>query len=546
MQIFDRKTIGIPGATGDVTPAALAARDAALQAEADAEAARAAAIAARDQAEVFAGATQALQDEAIGTLVGIPGSKAWAGVEKAVGGHGFGGALAAFRARLTAAYFEPVRIVGLGSSFMLGSKETQEERGWFPLFIRALQAAYPTPTTSPAIRSESARFGTAPTLPGVYGFNAGQGGGTSANYIVTFEYDNVAALNPAAVVHAIGANDWAPGLIPPATFRTNVETAIDTIDSKVTKPTTHILVHTYRKNYAVASAAPWSEYRDALEAIANARTNVVFVNIEPPFIEVGIPGADPLDLLDADDVHQSDRGHAFMASTMLAALGFPQHLAAEKYDWKTDSALLFDFDAASLTPGAVASWTSSRGSVAGAAFSQATAASRPTAVANSLNGKPAVEFTDHWLDSTILGGAIPPHTVICVWESDQLGDRPIIGAIDATNYNTLTVTGGLITMRGGGSAAVLSGRAIDLNPHITGSATAQQWSALYVDGDAPVEGSVSTSDAGTALSRMRLGRTSGVATPFVGRIARIIGIGRRLTPAQFAAVRAELRQIYGI
>ena len=60
-QIIDRKTFGIPGATGDVTPAALEARDQAVAARDEAEA-------ARDEAEVFSAGTEELQDGAVAAL----------------------------------------------------------------------------------------------------------------------------------------------------------------------------------------------------------------------------------------------------------------------------------------------------------------------------------------------------------------------------------------------------------------------------------------------------------------------------------------------
>lgn len=63
-EILDFFDFGIPGPAGDVTPEAIAARDAAEE--------------FRDEAEQFANAAVALQDSAVATLLSDPGSESTA------------------------------------------------------------------------------------------------------------------------------------------------------------------------------------------------------------------------------------------------------------------------------------------------------------------------------------------------------------------------------------------------------------------------------------------------------------------------------------
>jgi hypothetical protein len=74
MQIIDRKTIGIPGPIGDVTPAAVAARDAAVSARDAALSARDDSRNYRNEAETFAADAEALQDAAMTNIASDPNS----------------------------------------------------------------------------------------------------------------------------------------------------------------------------------------------------------------------------------------------------------------------------------------------------------------------------------------------------------------------------------------------------------------------------------------------------------------------------------------
>lgn len=73
-QIIDIVELASPGPMGDVTPAAIAARDAAQQAVIDAANEKAGAKEFRDQAEVYSATTVTLQDSAISGRINAPGS----------------------------------------------------------------------------------------------------------------------------------------------------------------------------------------------------------------------------------------------------------------------------------------------------------------------------------------------------------------------------------------------------------------------------------------------------------------------------------------
>lgn len=231
------------------------------------------------------------------------------------------------RARLAKVTTEPVRIAFTGSSTTAGSNATAPEMRYVDRLVATIQGAYPAAggAESSVIASTSADFGTLSTAVGVHGYNAGEGGTSSSNYLTATERTKIAALSPAMVMHMVFANDYRLG-VPVATAKANLIAVLDDLRSKLTAPCAQVLVNSYPRFDSAAESgkvAPWSEYGKAMREVAAMYADAVYIDLAPAYVLVGIPGVDPLNLIDTDDIHQTDQGHAFMADLLRTSLSIP-------------------------------------------------------------------------------------------------------------------------------------------------------------------------------------------------------------------------------
>lgn len=227
------------------------------------------------------------------------------------------------RAMLSQWMSKPVRLVFAGSSTTEGREATAVSRRYVDLLVGAIQAAYPAVggVEAPVVVSKTAVWPSIPPEPGIQGFNAGKGGTSAATYLTAAERTRIAAINPSVVLHMVGSNDWSDK-ITPATYRANLLASLNDLDSKITVPHVHVLVHSWEKNNGIAGVAPWSEYGDVLRRIASERPDsVIFVDTSQSFVAAGVPGTDPLGLIGSDRVHGGDAAHALTADLIRESLG---------------------------------------------------------------------------------------------------------------------------------------------------------------------------------------------------------------------------------
>lgn len=158
------------------------------------------------------------------------------------------------------------------------------------------------------------------TGPGVAGYNAGRGGNTAADYVDAPILGNAALVQPVAIFHGIGSNDWANN-VPPATFEANVRAAIAALDAQVTVPHVHILMQQHTRTGSRTYA--WSDYTAALRRIAEGTTDRVFVNLGPAIDRAAPLGADPFGYGAGDGTHMNALGEEALAELMAHALGVP-------------------------------------------------------------------------------------------------------------------------------------------------------------------------------------------------------------------------------
>ena len=222
----------------------------------------------------------------------------------------------------------PSHFVFCGSSTTANGSPT----GYVDRVVKGLQERYPSPLGSEtALQTSSLAEWETHQVAGIHGYSAGQGGRNSSTYLTASKVNTISGMDPVAVVHMIGANDYVHSM-PPATYGDNVAGWIDQLDAGFTKPVQHILVHTYQRwgPWGGAGAPPnpdhylydWDEYGHALAAIAAERTNVGFIDNTPTFRAVGVDasGSDPLDLISTDDVHANPAGYRLLADLILESL----------------------------------------------------------------------------------------------------------------------------------------------------------------------------------------------------------------------------------
>lgn len=227
--------------------------------------------------------------------------------------------LESVRAALAGAEAVPVSIVTAGDSLTFGANATAG-LGWVERLATYLAATFQTkPYSRHAVVNPSATSGP-PSSAGAHVYNAGFGGAKAQDYLSSGTIPKIAALKPRLVIHAPGFNDWRHG-ITPAGFRTDVQNRLNQLQAATTAPVTHLLIHWFEHSDAHGPAA-WHEYGTALETLASEYDNVVYADLSGPFYALGVPGADPLNLLDADMLHPTNAGHDLMARMVFELLTY--------------------------------------------------------------------------------------------------------------------------------------------------------------------------------------------------------------------------------
>jgi len=231
-------------------------------------------------------------------------------------------ALGRFNASMASRVTSSVVIVVAGSSTPLGTGASTPGNRWVNLFANAVLTAYQGgAATAPS--TLTAALASPPTGRGIHFVNAAVSGTTAANYLTATTGPQVASLNPSVVIHMVGPNDYSANRNP-STYRDDIAGRIDQIDAGSTRPVLHILIQSYQRMDVTDRTYAWSEYGDALAALAAQRPdNVAYVGMAPYFAAAGVPGSDPLGLVGDDDLHPTDAGHAMIADLMRRALDIP-------------------------------------------------------------------------------------------------------------------------------------------------------------------------------------------------------------------------------
>jgi lysophospholipase L1-like esterase len=239
-----------------------------------------------------------------------------------------GGALSIFQEAVRFRDVRPVVVVAAGSSTTEGFNSTSPAASYVHLLAGSLQAAYPLSNGEPSPATVRAGHVTPPlSRPGVRMVNFGVGGTRAENYLSAGDRRKIAALRTSMVLHMVGANDYARGTTP-AAYEKHLRTQLDGLRRLATVPCVHVLIHSYTRRDPAAVAghvAPAAAYGTVLRELAAASPqDTVFIDLSAEYADVGVPGLDPFGLLDTDQMHQTDAGHAFMAEALQRRLGIPR------------------------------------------------------------------------------------------------------------------------------------------------------------------------------------------------------------------------------
>ncbi|NHC45250.1 SGNH/GDSL hydrolase family protein [Motilibacter aurantiacus] len=142
---------------------------------------------------------------------------------------------------------------------------------------------------------------------GIQAYNGGVGGATVATFLGKAPVaQRLAQLKPAIVLLMQGSNDYAGG-VSIATFKAQLLQQVAEIKAAA-GPVCIALVSMHQRG-GVTSPLRWTDYTTAMaEVAATDPARLLFIDTHPVFASVDVAGADPLDLLSADQVHLNEPG----------------------------------------------------------------------------------------------------------------------------------------------------------------------------------------------------------------------------------------------
>jgi lysophospholipase L1-like esterase len=207
------------------------------------------------------------------------------------------------------------------------------------------------------------------------------------------------SLDPALMVMIVGSNDHATQ-IDPATFKANIGSAIRYARLASRSPLPVLLVLPYLRPGLGLGTYSFASYGQRLAELAAELPDVDYLDVSPHW---PVDEASDVDhLFNADGVHPSDAGHAWMAELIAGhLLGDPITAQASATPPPTSAdpadlpGLVSAWRASDLAVGAdgdpVASWAPYAGRET-AALAQTNTARRPVLRMRQAGGQPAVEF----------------------------------------------------------------------------------------------------------------------------------------------------------
>lgn len=161
----------------------------------------------------------------------------------------------------------------------------------------------------------TADFASADMSKGIHIFNSGHGGFNTNNFInQTALFERIGSLQPQLIFMMFGTNDYGASM-PITTYTANLSSIVTS--ARQAAPTADIvLANPFRRLDFVASV-PWAQYGVATRAVAN-EFGCSFIDLSSYY--PASQALDAHDFIDTDSLHQTDRGHSYMARLLMTHL----------------------------------------------------------------------------------------------------------------------------------------------------------------------------------------------------------------------------------
>lgn len=160
---------------------------------------------------------------------------------------------------------------------------------------------------------------------GVRIYNSGKGGATTADFVTTNAgtiWQRATAIgNINLVAIMMGSNDFT-GSMNPATFKTNLLTAIRNAWNNLPTRPDIVLINSYKRYDQVGYGTTYTygEYGAKMQEMANELEKVQYVDLSALFPLMNDTAHDPLDLMNTDNIHMTDAGHRYTARLLARSL----------------------------------------------------------------------------------------------------------------------------------------------------------------------------------------------------------------------------------
>ena len=149
---------------------------------------------------------------------------------------------------------------------------------------------------------------------GIQFYNSGHGGFSTTDFVgATYLYDRIASISPQLVFMMFGTNDYGASMSI-STFTSNCNSIIASVKAVVPNADL-VFVCPYRRLDLTATPS-WTTYRAAMASIA-AANNCFYIDLTDYYPDPA--SKDSADLIDTDNLHQTDAGHSYMAKLLYSA-----------------------------------------------------------------------------------------------------------------------------------------------------------------------------------------------------------------------------------
>ena len=214
-----------------------------------------------------------------------------------------------------------IPIMFLGDSFTSNNQ-------YPPAVMTRLQKRFPSGGTEKSMVLAASATVTAPTGPGLAGYNVGIPGAGTHNYITDTIVTNVQTVQPYILIHGIGCNNWAGNNDMPQRML-DYRAAIARLDAVLTVPHVHVLVHSNWRFDQVeggSRAYTWAQYGAETKRIAEEDpARRIFLDNSNAFRVMDVAGADYFGFRHTDNVHMSLAGDSYKGELVFRSLTEATH-----------------------------------------------------------------------------------------------------------------------------------------------------------------------------------------------------------------------------